>query len=165
MNTGLSEIVIKNTSLKETKTTLPKVSDIKTPYDFIKRTCDIGLSSVGLIVLAPVFLLIGIAIKIDSKGPTFFVHKRIGKNGKIINIYKFRTMYEDSEDMIKKFSKEQIEEYKENYKLKQDPRVTKILKKDKPRRTTTNIKHTKRRTINSRTKTSSIKRIRKIWLK
>lgn len=128
MNTGLSELAINNTSLKETKTTLPKVSDIKTPYDFIKRTCDIGLSSVGLIVLAPVFLLIGIAIKIDSKGPTFFVHKRIGKNGKIINIYKFRTMYEDSEDMIKKFSKEQIEEYKENYKLKQDPRVTKIGK-------------------------------------
>lgn len=128
MNTGLSEIVIKNTSLKETKTTLPKVSDIKTPYELIKRTCDIGLSSIGLIVLAPVFLLIGIAIKIDSKGPAFFVHKRIGKNGKIIKIYKFRTMYEGSEDVFAKLSKEQIEEFKENYKLKNDPRVTKIGK-------------------------------------
>lgn len=128
MNTGLSEIVIKNTSLKETKTTLPKVSDIKTPYEFIKRTCDIGLSSIGLIALAPVFLIIGIAIKIDSKGPAFFVHKRIGKNGKIINVYKFRTMYENSEQMITKFSKEQMTEYRENYKLKNDPRVTKIGK-------------------------------------
>lgn len=128
MNTGLSEIVIKNTSLKETKTTLPKVSDIKTPYEFIKRTCDIGLSSIGLIALVPVFLIIGIAIKIDSKGPAFFVHKRIGKNGKIINVYKFRTMYENSEQMITKFSKEQMTEYRENYKLKNDPRVTKIGK-------------------------------------
>lgn len=128
MNTGLSEIVIKNTSLKETKTTLPKVSDIKTPYELIKRTCDIGLSSIGLIVLAPVFLIIGIAIKIDSKGPAFFVHKRIGKNGKIIKIYKFRTMYENSEEMITNFSQDQITEYKENYKLKNDPRVTKIGK-------------------------------------
>ena len=128
MNTGLSEFTMKNTSLKERKEILPKVKDIKVPYEFTKRLCDIVLSSVGIIVLAPFFLLIGIAIKIDSKGSTFFIHKRIGKNGKIINIYKFRTMYEDSEDMIQKFSKEQIEEYKENYKLKQDPRVTKIGK-------------------------------------
>lgn len=128
MNIGLSEIVIKNTSLKETKTTIPKVKDIKSPYKLIKRACDIGLSSIGLIALAPVFLIIGIAIKIDSKGPAFFVHKRIGKNGKIINIYKFRTMYEGSENMITKFSKEQLEEYNKNYKLKEDPRVTKIGK-------------------------------------
>ena len=54
------------------------------------------LSSIGLIALAPVFLLIGIAIKIDSKGPAFFVHKRIGKNGEYIYLYKFRSMYSDS---------------------------------------------------------------------
>lgn len=128
MNTVLSELTMNNTSLKETKAKLPKVKDIKTPYDLIKRTCDIGLSSIGIIVLAPIFLLIGTAIKIDSKGPAFFVHKRIGKNGKMINIYKFRTMYEGSEDMIAKFSKEQLEEYNKNYKLKEDPRVTKIGK-------------------------------------
>lgn len=128
MNIGLSNILIENTSLKETKKALPNVNNIKIPYEFIKRTCDIGLSSIGLIVLVPVFLLIGIAIKIDSKGPAFFVHKRIGKNGKIINIYKFRTMYEGSEDMFVKFSKKQTEEYERNYKLKDDPRVTKIGK-------------------------------------
>lgn len=128
MNTGLSELTVTDTSLKERKTTLPKVRNIKTPYDLIKRTCDIGLSSIGLIILAPIFLLIGIAIKIDSKGPAFFIHKRVGKNGKIIEIYKFRTMYEGSEDMIEKFSKEQTAEYRKNYKLKDDPRVTKIGK-------------------------------------
>lgn len=126
MNTGLSELTVTDTLLKERKTTLPKVRNIKTPYDLIKRTCDIGLSSIGLIILAPIFLLIGIAIKIDSKGPAFFIHKRVGKNGKIIEIYKFRTMYEGSEDMIEKFSKEQTAEYRKNYKLKDDPRVTKI---------------------------------------
>ena len=128
MNIGLSEILIENTSLKETKKALPNVNNIKIPYEFIKRTCDIGLSSIGFIILVPVFLLIGIAIKIDSKGTAFFVHKRIGKNGKIINIYKFRTMYEGSEDMFVKFSKKQTEEYERNYKLKDDPRVTKIGK-------------------------------------
>ena len=65
MNIGLSEIVIKSTSLKETKTTLPKVKDIKSPYKLIKRACDIGLSSIGLIALAPVFLLLGLPIKFD----------------------------------------------------------------------------------------------------
>ena len=128
MNTGLSGLTIANTSLEEAKTKLPQIREAKVSYDIVKRACDISLSSIGLIVLAPFFLLIGLAIKLDSKGSVFFVHKRIGKNGKSINIYKFRTMYENSEEMITKFSKEQMNEYKENYKLRNDPRVTKIGK-------------------------------------
>lgn len=73
-------------------------------------------------------MLIAILIKIGSKGPIFFKHKRIGKNGKEIYIYKFRTMVENAEDLIKQFTPEQMEEFKTNFKLENDPRITKIGK-------------------------------------
>ena len=56
-------------------------SKVKT-YDFIKRAIDIIISGVGFILLLPIFILLAIIIKIDSKGPIFFKHKRIGKHGK-----------------------------------------------------------------------------------
>ena len=55
-------------------------------YFIIKRFFDILLSLIGLIILSPIFLIIAIIIKIDSRGPVFFKHKRIGKNGKIIGV-------------------------------------------------------------------------------
>lgn len=61
-------------------------------YIFIKRVMDIALSAVALILLWPLFLVIAAAIKLDSKGPVFFVQQRLGQNGSIFNIYKFRTM-------------------------------------------------------------------------
>lgn len=100
----------------------------KVVYSIIKRFLDILISVIGLIVLFPVFLILGIIIRIDSPGPIVFAHKRIGKNGKDIKIFKFRTMYKDAEEMIKKFDENQMKEYKENYKLKDDPRITKIGK-------------------------------------
>lgn len=95
-------------------------------YRTTKRILDVILSSIGLIVLFPVFLVIGLAIKFDSKGPVFFMHKRIGKNGKPIKIYKFRTMVENAEAMINDFNEEQMKEFQKNYKLKHDPRITKV---------------------------------------
>ena len=86
------------------------------------------LASVALILLSPLFAIIAIAIKIDSKGPVFFAHKRIGKNGKIIKLYKFRSMVINAEELIKSFTPEQMREYKENYKLTNDPRITKVGK-------------------------------------
>lgn len=64
--------------------------------NIIKRILDFLLSLIGAIVLLPVFLVIIIAIKIDSKGPVFFRQKRIGKNKKYFNILKFRTMRIDT---------------------------------------------------------------------
>lgn len=61
-----------------------------------KRVIDIVLSLLGLCLLSPVFLLVIIAIKLDSKGPIFFKQKRVGKNKKIFKIYKFRTMKVDT---------------------------------------------------------------------
>ena len=59
---------------------------------YIKRILDFILSLIALIILSPVFLIISIAIKIDSKGPVFFLQERLGKNGKVFKIIKFRTM-------------------------------------------------------------------------
>ena len=68
-----------------------KVND-KVVYNVIKRAFDIVVSFGAMILLLPLFVLIGILIKTDSKGPIFFLHNRIGKKGKQIKIYKFRTM-------------------------------------------------------------------------
>ena len=97
-------------------------------YKHVKRFIDIIISLLGIIILSPVFLIISILIKKESDGPVFFKHKRIGKDGKEIGIYKFRSMVPNAEDLIKKFTPEQMKEYKENFKLENDPRITKIGK-------------------------------------
>lgn len=63
---------------------------------FLKRVIDFILSLIGLIVLSPVFIILCVWIKLDSKGPIFFRQKRVGKNKKHFNILKFRTMYIDT---------------------------------------------------------------------
>lgn len=97
-------------------------------YFFIKRLFDFIMSLIGLIVLSPIFIIIGILIKIDSKGPVFFKHKRIGKNGKMIGVYKFRSMVINAEELKEKFTPEQKAEYEKNFKLDNDPRITRIGK-------------------------------------
>lgn len=64
---------------------------------FLKRTFDIVLSLIVLILLSPVLLITCIAVKLDSKGPVIFKQRRLGKNGKEFNMYKFRTMVVNAE--------------------------------------------------------------------
>ena len=97
-------------------------------YFFIKRIFDF-ISALSLfIIISPIFLIIAIAIKVDSKGPVFFKHMRVGKNGKPLPTYKFRTMVTNAEELLKKLTPEQKKEYEENFKLENDPRITKIGK-------------------------------------
>ncbi len=124
--TGETTENIETTSLRTQSDVKTKIS--KKVYIKIKRVIDVILASVALILLSPLFAIIAIAIKIDSKGPVFFAHKRIGKNGKIIKLYKFRSMVINAEELIKSFTPEQMKEYKENYKLTNDPRITKVGK-------------------------------------
>lgn len=126
-------IITSETTENIETTSLRTQSDVKTKiskkvYIKIKRVIDVILASVALILLSPLFAIITIAIKIDSKGPVFFAHKRIGKNGNIIKLYKFRSMVINAEELIKSFTPEQMKEYKENYKLTNDPRITKVGK-------------------------------------
>lgn len=124
--TGETTENIETTSLRTQSDVKTKIS--KKVYIKIKRVIDVILASVALILLSPLFAIIAIAIKIDSKGPVFFAHKRIGKNGKIIKLYKFRSMVINAKELIKSFTPEQMREYKENYKLTNDPRITKVGK-------------------------------------
>lgn len=126
-------IITSETTENIETTSLRTQSDVKTKirkkvYIKIKRVIDVILASIALILLSPVFAIIAIAIKIDSKGPVFFAHKRIGKNGKIIKLYKFRSMVVNAEELIKSFTPEQMKEYKENYKLTNDTRITRVGK-------------------------------------
>jgi len=103
-----------------------RVKDIM--YIVVKRVFDIIVSGLSLILLLPIFLIIGIMIKSDSKGPVFYKHKRIGKNGEYIYLYKFRSMYIDSQERLEKMLENPKirKEWEENFKLKNDPRITKI---------------------------------------
>lgn len=65
---------------------------------FLKRATDIVVSVIGLTLLAPAFLLIAAAIKVDSPGPVFFRQERVGKDGRIFRIFKFRTMIQNATD-------------------------------------------------------------------
>ena len=68
------------------------------PYLVIKRILDFVISLIVLIILSPFFLVIAILIKLDSKGPVFFRQERLGKDGKVFSIYKFRTMKTEQYD-------------------------------------------------------------------
>lgn len=97
-------------------------------YRVIKRAFDFVVALIASVITIPVFLLIAIAIKVDSRGPVFFVHHRVGKDGKPLSLLKFRTMVVGAEEMIKNFNPEQEKEWQENFKLENDPRITRIGK-------------------------------------
>lgn len=104
----------------------------------MKRLLDIVLASIMLFVLAPVFLSIALAVKLTSTGPILFCQTRVGLNGKLFRFYKFRSMYQNSDDRahrdyVTRLIKEQIEQPSGNgdtkiFKMQQDPRITGIGK-------------------------------------
>ena len=98
----------------------------KKVYLAIKRLIDIIGSLIGIILLSPIYIIIAILIKFDSPGKIVFGHTRKGKGGKDIKVYKFRTMYSNANEIFESFTSEQKEEYYKNFKLDNDPRVTKL---------------------------------------
>ncbi|WBW99452.1 sugar transferase [Oceanirhabdus sp. W0125-5] len=90
---------------------------------FLKRVMDIILSAVGIVLLCPVFILISIAIKLDSKGPIIFKQCRVGKGNKNFNIYKFRTMRQNAHKE-QKLEIGNIHEFV--FQSGEDPRITKV---------------------------------------
>ncbi|MCB1084874.1 MAG: sugar transferase [Chlamydiia bacterium] len=100
-------------------------------YPFFKRAFDIVFSLTFITLFSPLYLLIAFLIKWDSKGPIFYVGKRLGKRGKYINILKFRTMYIDAEERLEEVLNENPkmkEEWEIYQKLHDDPRCTPIGK-------------------------------------
>lgn len=93
----------------------------------MKRLLDILGAIVGLIITAIVTIVLGPLIKLESPGPLFFSQKRVGRNGRIFKIYKFRSMYADAEERKKELM-EQNEMDGLMFKMTDDPRITKIGK-------------------------------------
>ena len=124
MNEASIELIQENTSFK-VKT------DVRTiVYNFVKRMFDIIMSILSVILFAPLFLIISVMIKLDSKGKVIYKHKRIGKNGKYIYLYKFRTMHTNSKEILEELLKDPKirKEWEENFKLENDPRITRVGK-------------------------------------
>lgn len=110
-------------------------------YSTIKRIIDIAGASVALVIFSPVYLLIAIAVKLDSKGPVFYIHERVTQKGQLFPIIKFRSMkleYSTGSkyggEQADKFLKEVLndpkrqEEWKKFYKMSDDPRITRVGK-------------------------------------
>ncbi len=96
-------------------------------YYFLKRITDILCSLFGLLVLSPIFLIVGILIKLESKGSVIFSQERIGKDGSVFKMYKFRSMVSNAEELKDKLCHKN-EMSGPMFKMKDDPRVTKIGK-------------------------------------
>lgn len=105
----------------------PKVLD-KPAYYFITRVIDIVGSLIGIILLSPIFVITGILIKLETReGPIIFSQNRVGKNGKVFKMYKFRSMHVDAEERLKELlTFNEVEGAM--FKMKDDPRITKIGK-------------------------------------
>lgn len=95
----------------------------------MKRLIDIIGSLVGLIVLSPLFIVVALLIKATSSGKAVYKQKRVGKNGKIFYLYKFRSMYQDAEERLQEILANDPQaraEWETKRKLTNDPRITPI---------------------------------------
>ena len=99
----------------------------KVLYRVFKRLLDILGSLVGLILLSPILIIVGILIKFESKGPIIFSQKRVGLNKKEFKMYKLRSMVCNAEELKDKL-KDKNEMSGPMFKIKDDPRITKIGK-------------------------------------
>lgn len=123
-------VTFEDSEIKNVEYLIPTNSEISHTkgkfYFFVKRLADILLSGVGLICLSPIFLILALLIKLDDGGPVFYKHMRVGKNEKPIGVYKFRSMKLNADKLEDVLSPEDLEKYKTEFKIDNDPRITKI---------------------------------------
>lgn len=132
MNINIDEsqvIINKQINIQESISKKVNIKDFG--YRFAKRTMDIFAGLIGVITLIPLTVIIYIANFITkNKGPIFYTEeKRIGKDGKLFTMYKYRSMVLNADEKLKKYLAENEEarkEYKKYKKLKKDPRITKV---------------------------------------
>ncbi len=97
-------------------------------YPILKRFLDLIVSSVATMLLLPLLMLVAVLIKLESKGAVLFYQSRVGRNGKLFNMYKFRSMVEDAEALKKSLGQTNESEDGVIFKMKDDPRITKVGK-------------------------------------
>ena len=91
----------------------------------MKLALDYALAIPGLLLIAPLFLLLALMVKMDSPGPIFHRRRVLGKDGRVFDAFKFRTMYVNGDEILARYPKLR-QELNKNYKLKCDPRVTRV---------------------------------------
>lgn len=97
-------------------------------YAFFKRLFDIVVSFVATIIISPLLIILWLLVKLTSKGPGIYTSIRVGKNGKKIKFYKFRSMVVNAEEMKKDLMNQNEMKDDVYFKMKDDPRITKIGK-------------------------------------
>lgn len=103
-------------------------------YRFFKRLFDVILSLVLSLLFSPLMLVITLLIFLRDGGSPFFLHTRVGQNGKRLRVLKFRTMKRHAQDICASLTEEQLTEYRLEYKLNDDPRLIGYKKKGDGRR-------------------------------
>ncbi len=94
-----------------------------------KTVLEFVLACVSIVLLIPVFLILALVVKLSSKGPVLYCADRLGKNGRPIHVWKFRTMYTDADDQLEQIlanNPKLAAEWRANFKLERDPRITPI---------------------------------------
>ena len=91
----------------------------------LKLAIDYALALPGLLLIAPLFILLAILVKLDSPGPVFHRRRVLGQDGRVFDAFKFRTMYVNGDEILARYPKLR-QELDKNYKLKCDPRVTRV---------------------------------------
>jgi Undecaprenyl-phosphate galactose phosphotransferase WbaP len=95
----------------------------------LKRIIDLGLAIAGSVVVLPIILVCSFLIAVDTRGSIFYSQERVGKRGRLIKVWKFRTMIPDAERILNEYlmeNPEMREEWEASHKLKQDPRITRV---------------------------------------
>ena len=97
----------------------------KPVYPRVKRVMDVLISVTALLMIWPVLLIIALLVRRDG-GPAFFAQSRVGRNGRLFKLYKFRSMKNGADRLEEMLTPEELAEYSKEYKLKNDPRVSKL---------------------------------------
>jgi exopolysaccharide biosynthesis polyprenyl glycosylphosphotransferase len=92
----------------------------------VKRLFDIAVSAILLVLLLPIFLAVGLAIRLEDPGPILFKQQRVGRWGKLFTMWKFRSMYTDAEERKKELMASNEMAGGVIFKMKDDPRVTRV---------------------------------------
>ncbi|MEJ7767441.1 MAG: sugar transferase [Chitinophagaceae bacterium] len=127
----LNKIKDRSRHLQESKRSTPRSINTLEQKNLSKRIFDVVVASLALIVLSPLFIVIAIAIRVESRGPIFYIAKRAGRGYRIFDFYKFRTMVFDADKRVDELSELNLYKSTTNtaplfFKYSNDPRVTRM---------------------------------------
>lgn len=129
MTSATQTAMVPQAKLEESKKhKLPEVPVLrpKPAYQFLKRTIDVCVGSLAIVLLSPVFIVSALLVRITSKGPIFFSQKRVGLQGETFTCYKFRSMVVNADEIKDTLTAENYHEDPRTFKMKRDPRITMV---------------------------------------